>query len=243
VRSHDVWRVGQLARQTGLTVRTLHYYDQIGLLSPSQRSEAGYRLYDGADVVRLQQIRSLRQLGFSLDEIRDCLTRPDFAPPRVIRLHIARLQEQIAQERGLCGLLESIAARLDAADDASAGLLLDMMEAIHTMETYYTPEQLAQLKARGEMLGQERIRQVEAEWPQLIAEMRAEMQAGTDPASEHVQALARRWQGLVLEFTGGDPGITQSLGKMYQNEPAVRQQSGLDMELFAYVDKAMKAGK
>ena len=64
------WRVGELAGQTGLTVRTLHYYDEIGLLSPSHRSDAGYRLYTAGDVVRLQQIRSLRHLGFALEEIR-----------------------------------------------------------------------------------------------------------------------------------------------------------------------------
>lgn len=243
MRSPAYWKVGELARKTGLTVRTLHYYDEISLLSPSQRTEAGYRLYGGDDVVRLQQICSLRQLGFSLDEIRACLTRPDFAPPRAIRLHIERLKEQIERQRGLCDLLEAIAAGLDAADDASASLFLDMMEAVYAMETYYTPEQLAEIKARGEKIGQERIRQVKAEWPTLIAEMKAEMQAGTDPASERVQSLARRWMGLVEEFTGGNPAIGQALNKMYRNEPSVRQQAGIDMELMAYVSQAMGAAK
>ena len=70
-------RVGELAKRTGVSVRTLHYYEEIGLLAPSRRSEAGYRLYGDADVVRLQQIMSLRQLGFSLEQIRDCLHRDD----------------------------------------------------------------------------------------------------------------------------------------------------------------------
>lgn len=243
VTSSAQWKVGELARKTGLTVRTLHYYDEIGLLSPAERTESGYRLYGGGDIIRLQQICSLRQLGFSLDEIRDCLTRPGFAPPRVIRLHIARLKEQIEHENKLCSLLETIAARLDGAQDASATLFLDMMEAMSTMETYYTPEQLAEIKARGEQIGQQRIRQVEAEWPTLIAEMKAEMQAGTDPASARVQALTKRWQGLVEEFTGGNPAISEALNKMYHNEAAVRQQTGIDMELMAYVSQAMAAGK
>ena len=70
----EALKVGELAQRTGLTVRTLHHYDAIGLLRPSLHTEAGYRLYTARDIVRLQQVLSLRQLGFSLDEIRE-LTR------------------------------------------------------------------------------------------------------------------------------------------------------------------------
>src|SRR5919206_2272820 len=83
------WRVGELARRTGVSVRALHYYDEIGLLSPSRRTEAGHRLYCAEDVVRLQQIRSLRALGFGLEEIRECLNDPSFSVQRVIELHIS----------------------------------------------------------------------------------------------------------------------------------------------------------
>ncbi len=84
-------KVGDLARRTGLTVRALHHYDDIGLLKPSLRTESGHRLYTSGDVARLQQILSLRQIGFSLDEIQGCLDQPDFAPLVAITLHIERL--------------------------------------------------------------------------------------------------------------------------------------------------------
>ena len=70
-------KVGELAKRTGLSVRALHYYDEIGLLQPSEVTESGHRLYGEAELVRLQQIKSLRQLGFSLDEIRACLDTPN----------------------------------------------------------------------------------------------------------------------------------------------------------------------
>src|SRR5260370_39806820 len=92
-------KVGELARRTGISVRTLHYYDEIGLLAPSQHSEAGHRLYSALDVVRLGQIRSLRQLGLSLEEVRDCLDPLKFSPQRVVAMHIPRLQEQITAPR------------------------------------------------------------------------------------------------------------------------------------------------
>ena len=89
-------QIGELGKQTGLSIRTLRYYDEIGLLMPSHRTEAEYRLYSEADIARLQQILSLRQLGFALKEIRQCLENPDFSLGNVINLHLARLQEQMA---------------------------------------------------------------------------------------------------------------------------------------------------
>src|SRR5579871_1605575 len=95
----EALKVGELARRTGLTVRTLHHYDAIGLLKPSLHTESGHRLYTAADVARLQQVLSLRQLGFSLEQARDCLDRPGFAPLEVIRLHVERLREQVRLQR------------------------------------------------------------------------------------------------------------------------------------------------
>src|SRR6516165_4958036 len=85
------WKVGELARRTGLSIRTLHYYDEIGLLVPSHHTGSGHRLYTAGDVARLQRVLSLRQLGFALDEVRGCLDRAGFAPREVIRLHLERL--------------------------------------------------------------------------------------------------------------------------------------------------------
>src|SRR5437868_13948525 len=108
-------KVGELVRRTGLTIRTLHHYDEIGLLKPSLHTEAGYRLYTAGDIARLQQVLSLRQLGFSLDEIRDCLDRPGFSPLEVIGAHLARLREHVELQRKLCERLERLAVRLRAA--------------------------------------------------------------------------------------------------------------------------------
>src|SRR3954467_515981 len=115
----EALKVGELAKRAGLTVRTLHHYDEIGLLKPSLHTEAGHRLYTAGDVARLQQVISLRQLGFSLPEVRDCLNQPDFSPLEVIGLHLARLREQIEWQRKLCERLEALAVRLRAAGEVS----------------------------------------------------------------------------------------------------------------------------
>src|SRR5436305_2948318 len=120
----EALKVGELARRTGLTVRTLHHYDEIGLLRPSLHTESGHRLYAAGDVARLQQVLSLRQLGFSLEEVRDCLNRPGFSPLEVIRLHVARLREQIELQRKLCAGLEALAEHFGAAGEVSADAFL-----------------------------------------------------------------------------------------------------------------------
>lgn len=68
-RQNGTWRIGELARETGLTVRTLHHYDQLGLLSPLSRTEGGHRCYSSGDVQRLHRIVALRSLGISLQQI------------------------------------------------------------------------------------------------------------------------------------------------------------------------------
>jgi hypothetical protein len=112
---------------------------------------------------------------------------------------------------------------------------------MNRMETYYTPEQLDYLRKRREVVGEERIREVEQEWPELLAQVRAEMAKGTDPASEPIRRLAQKWQSLVREFTGGDPGIERSLRNLYTNETTVH---GMDVssmrDLNEYIAKALK---
>ncbi len=234
-------RVGELAQQTGISVRTLHHYDEIGLLSPSRRSEAGYRLYTPNDLVRLQHILALRYLGFGLDEIRHCLIHPDYTLVRVIHLHIQRMQEQIAMQQLLCRRLEALATAFEQTDSVSVTDVTAIVEVIRTMEQYFTPDMLQELEERRKQIGPERIQQVEAEWPRLIAEVRTAIAEGVTPDSPMAQQLARRWMDLVHAFTGGNPQIAQALNTMYQQEPATAQRYGLDDTLFRFIEQAMPA--
>jgi DNA-binding transcriptional MerR regulator len=235
-----MWKVGQLAKRTGISVRTLHHYDQIGLLTPSHRTESGHRLYDRDDVVRLQQIVMLRQLGFALDEIGATLRRDDTTLPRLIEMHLSRLREQIERQRRLCARLEQMSARLRADDEVSIDEFLETIEEMTMFEKYFTEEQLETLRKRGETVGPQRMKEAQEEWPRLIDEVRAEMQRGTDVSSPRVQALAKRWQGLIEEFTGGDPAIAQSVSTMYRTEPDATERFGFDPKVWAYIKPALK---
>ncbi len=231
-------KVGDLARRTGVSVRTLHYYEEIGLLSP-RRTESGHRVYGTEDVIRLQQIMSLRQLGLSLDEIADCLDSPGLPFRTVIEQQISQIDSQLRALGELRSRLQALLQISALSGEVSIDDLLRTMELMNVVENYYTPEQLEWLKQRREEVGDERIREVEAEWPLLMAEVRTEMEAGTDPKDPKVQALMERWKGLVAEFTGGNPGIQRSLQSFYENEDTMPTGEAIDRELFAYVGKAM----
>lgn len=238
--------MGELAERTGLSVRALHHYEKIGLLVPSDRTESGHRLYAEDDVMRLQQIASLRSLGFSLAEIREFLDASSFSPGRVIELHIARIRERIELERRLCDRLEVVADLLAATGEGSSEKFVETVMEVTKMseriEKYYTPEQLEQLERRRQELGEERIRAAEAEWPVLMEQVRIEMEAGTDPTNERVQKLARRWMELVEEFTGGDPGIRNSVANMWQQEETLMGTDTARMrEMMDYISRANAA--
>src|SRR5215207_4103848 len=95
-------RIGEVARASGLTVRTLHHYDAIGLLVPAGRSGAGYRLYSDGDVRRLYRIVALRGMGFPLEEIAATLVREGEDPRPAVRRHLERIDEQL-RLAGSCG--------------------------------------------------------------------------------------------------------------------------------------------
>jgi DNA-binding transcriptional MerR regulator len=241
----DAMKVGELAKKSGLTVRTLHHYDEIGLLPPSRRTPAGHRLYGRAEVERLQRIASLRHLGLPLEEVAECLSRPEYSLERVLDLHVERMEQQIARQERLCRMVRSLRDRLRAAETVSVDEITKTIEVTMSYEKHYTPEQLEELAVRREQVGEERIQQVQREWRELFAAYEKAMDAGLDPASAEVQALTRKSAQLIGEFTGGNPGIAKSLDNLYQNERPqdVMASHGMSMApgLWEYMGKARAA--
>jgi DNA-binding transcriptional MerR regulator len=109
-------RVGDLARRTGKTVRALHLYEELGLLSPANRSSGGYRLYNGTSELRVRWIDKLQQMGFSLTDIRQIVADVDqsqSAPDAMTRVK-ALFREKLAEAREQIRKLQELEAELDA---------------------------------------------------------------------------------------------------------------------------------
>ncbi|MEU4981793.1 MerR family transcriptional regulator [Streptomyces sp. NPDC021969] len=156
-------RIGALARETGLSIRTLRYYDRLGLLTPSARTEGGHRCYDAGDVRRLHRVLALRSFGLPLARIRAVLdAEPDHDPAELIRRQLGVVEERLRQTAELRIRLLGVLGALDAAADGSTEALLDVIEEMTAVTRPLTPEQVAGLgEARrrwAESLGEEELR-------------------------------------------------------------------------------------
>ncbi len=219
------FRVGELAQATGLTVRTLHHYEHIGLLSPRARTKTGHRVYDESDVRRLYQVCALRDMGLPLVEIRHIL---DDKPRLVdlLRAHSLRVEAEISRLERLRGLLRHALThgRRLAADDLLA-----------------TIEATATVSRRVDSLQQDLHRQgkaFEARWRKLGAELRACMKRGLAPASPRVLALAHKARSYIGEFAGGDDTTIAALAHLRRVAPP-KNLAGWTPALMKYLDQAL----
>jgi DNA-binding transcriptional MerR regulator len=196
------YRVGEVATLTRVSIRTLHHYDRIGLLRPASHSNGGYRLYGEADLLRLQQILTLRYLGFPLQRIGELLDRPDFDLVASLRVQQQALRERSAELERISAAVGDLVDRRVATGEWSWELVIEASEAVgagltrreETMDAMYTPEQMKQFEAVGEAVGPEEIAAVQEEWTALLAEIRASYDL--DPASAEAQALGARADAL-----------------------------------------------
>lgn len=237
-------KIGEVAEKTGLTNRTLRYYGEIGLLSPAKRSPSGYRLYGQKELERLQKIQSLKYLGLPLEEIRECLNAgdEDYNLENILYRQMKQVRTEIELGKELYRRLQILAEFLQSSQKPSTQDLLNALNTMTKYEKYYTKKQQEYLKQRREKLGEDRIREVQQEWKELIEAVQSEMENGADPRSDRMQQLAARWEALIREFTGGDQGIRQSLSRMYKNEDAEEVSFGyMNSEIMQFVGQALKA--
>lgn len=212
-------RIGELAKRTGLTVRALHHYDELGLLEPSERTFAGHRLYSEAEVRRLYRIVALRELGLSLAEVGELLDRDDANPLALVRRHLAEVDRRLEAERDLRTRLEQIESTLERLEQPTVADYVNAIERMTTMQQHYTPEQLDYLAKRREELGDDAIHEVEDEWPRLYGEARELMNAGAEPSDPEMQRIAARMRELIAMFHGGDEGVKRAQAEVWKQTP------------------------
>lgn len=152
------WKVGELAKQTGLTVRTLHHYDQIGLFSPSEVTDSRHRIYTETDIAKLQQILSLKQLGFTLEEIKETIENPDFNPIEIIKVQLETTKKQIEIQQKLYSRLEGMYELLSNQQEVQPENFIKLIEVINMSEKYFTHEQLEKIKIQNEQFSSEEKR-------------------------------------------------------------------------------------
>ncbi len=257
----------EFAQKASVSVRTLRYYDKVGLLSPSTYTESGYRLYTDTDLLRLQQILALKFLGFSLQEIQQFLN----AEPILLQESLAQ-QKAMMQERRtqLDTVIKAIAEteELLQANKLNWESIVRVIQVIQMTQNqewqnkyftpeqrqqmenlrnkHYTEEQRQQLAEWGKNFTEDDQRVVSLKWNMLFAELKRLTAEGQDPAGPEAQALVQQWGELINQFTHGDPDIQASMSSLnaeVHSLPASERSFSFPMtkEEEAFLKKAMEA--
>ena len=214
----------EFARIAGVTVRTLHHYDRIGLLKPKHYTSAGYRLYAKQDLVRLQQIITLKFIGFSLNQIKNLLNSNSFDLTTALNQQKAIIAEKRQQLDLAINAIEKAQGLLATNEEPDWEAFKQIIEVINMQNNmdwtkqYYSEEAQQKLTERAATIPSEVIEQGQRDWATLIREVEAAVSEGMDPKSEQASALANRWSALIKAFTGGDPEIQAGLNKMYSDQ-------------------------
>lgn len=213
-------KIGELARRTGLTIRTLRHYDALALLKPSGRTRAAYRLYSPADLTRLLHIQSLKTLGLTLPEIARALDDPAYDAQEALRRHVEVLEARITQERQLVRRLRALqgaaevgwteVAQTIALTQRIARQVGHFMQAAQDIagEISLSEEQLQSL--------QNQPRESGDDWEILLTDVFTALEEGLPPTSPAARTLATRWQQLVRQTTADRPDIAQAIGRAYE---------------------------
>ncbi len=219
-----MYTVKQLADLAGITPRTLHHYDEIGLLAPSEVGANGYRYYDGEAVFRLQQILFFRELDFSLKQIAVILNSPGFDRVATLRAHRRALEKRIERLRTLLQTIDRtimhLTGELDMTDSGLFdGLTPEQEQRYREQATeQYGPEEVDASYQRWHRYGDDQKAQIMAEGNAIYSDLAA--LTGQDPASPPVQAIIARWHQHMRYFYEPSVARLRGLGGLYVDNPA-----------------------
>jgi DNA-binding transcriptional MerR regulator len=244
----------------------LRFYDREGLLSPSQISESGYRLYSDEDLASLQQILALKYLGFSLDEIRVLLQS---APQNLADVLSQQKRMMRGKREQIDGIIQAIEETegLLRTGNADWESLVKVIQVIQMEQNndwakkYFTPEQLEKMRELGDQSYTEDAKQklaarsewteedqkrVDVQWAEVNSGIQRLAASGADPAGDDAQAVVAQYKGLIAAFTGGDPEIAAGLNKFWEAHSALPEgerpiRSPYSPDEQAFLDKALAA--
>lgn len=194
--------VGDVSRIARVSVRTLHYYDEIGLLVPTARTDAGYRLYTDEDLLRLQQILIGRELGLSLEDIRRSLDDPSFDNRTALLEQKKQLQERAAQTTAMIAAVDAALAIVDA--NRTGGTMEKIFEGFdpaqyeaEVQERWGGTDAYKEAARRTKRYSKQDWQRHRSEQEAIYADAAALMNGGTAPTDDAAMAVAERHRLLI----------------------------------------------
>ena len=244
---NTTFRVKEFADLAGVTVRTLQYYDRLGLLKPSGYKNHNHRIYQSDDLLRLQQILTFKYLGYGLDEIRQLMQSPEYdvvealkCQRNAINERIGKLQEVVKSiDRATEALSKMGAADLDwkIVREAVAGIVAS--ERFEWIGDYYTAKQKETLRKRAGSIDAKQLVKWQKQWSDVLLGFQKLMDRKKRPEDPEAQQLAEKMEALVQGFTKGDKGIERSLSRAYADlEKRSEDERPFSPELHRFMSQA-----
>ncbi len=239
------YRIAEFAKLGGVTVRTLQYYDRLDLLKPSATTESGHRLYVAADLLRLQQIVTLKWMGFSLAQIQTILSSPTYDLRQALTAQKAAVDTQIERLRTASEALQTAmeATRAHDSDTLDAETVRAIIRGVThqgaMMDTYYSETAQAGIALRGMAYSPTQMADVQEQWQAIYAGFEALLNQPLDHPD--VVRMAAQMDDLIQAFTGGDPETESSLKRLVKNAEAGKLPEAPHVQAhFAAVDNDLK---
>jgi len=239
------WSIGELAKACGVTVRALHHYDEIGLLSAGRRTASGHRRYTEEDVRRLYRIRSLQMLGLPLADIGAALGTPadDMGSLRtLLERQFLHLRQHAEQVQAVQDRIRDLLSRIDGAAMPAPEQFMATLEMITMLENYFTPEQRQELAGRRAELGSDSIEAAKVRWAALVEEGLKHVENGTPVSDPSIREWATAWDEIGSMFHAGEETKAAARSMWQDNKTALSADLPWTPEqlagLMAYLQKA-----
>ncbi len=216
------YATGELAKVSGVSARTLQFYDKIGLLKPESYSESGYRRYDETAALKLQQILFFRELGFELSDIRTIMEKPDFDLLAALESHRELLKDKAERLGELLATVDKTIKKLKGEKDMDIkeyykGFSDKEVDAMRKEACEkYGEKTVADSEARVMAMGKEKMDAVQKEFGEIYHKIVAKMDKG--PESKEVQTQIARWRELMETFHHYTDEMILGLGRMYSED-------------------------
>jgi DNA-binding transcriptional MerR regulator len=240
-----IYTIGKLSKNTGVTVRTLDYYDEIGLIKPSSKTEGGHRLYNEDNVMQLERVLALKYMGFSLDKIKEILKSSTLNWKESIEQQLEMVKREQERLQMLERALLSVSYSIDFEEQINWSIIYSIIQFYHQdpeeilqpYNNYLGKEEMQKIMECNAKMSEEDIH----EWMGAIQAIKKHHDI--DPTSTLALELAQRWLNQAEKIFGNDEELLDDLWESLQDLQEGIAFYPMDKEVIGFLQRVSEAHK